>query len=178
MRIFLFFGILFHFACGIFAQKPARQNAYDRNAIFVEILGNSGSLSINYDHLLFLFPQLKIAGRIGLAFLPVNDVISGIPFEISLLVPSGRNHHFELGTGLSYIKGIQNEHIMALLVGEIVKTSESLYIPFRLGYRYQREKGGFFLKAGVVPVVSIYEFEKHFSGKSHLWFGLGLGYSF
>ena len=57
-------------------------------------------------------------------------------------------------------------------------TSESLYVPVRVGYRYQREKGGVFIKAGIVPLIGIYDFEKYYHNKSYVWLGFGVGYTF
>ncbi len=162
----------------VLAQKSGNFHVYDKNTIFVEILGNSGSLSLNYDRLFFQSQQLKIAGRIGYAYLPIKFAISGVPLEISVLLSASGNHHVELGTGLSYIKGLDSENSISDFIGEKEYISESLYVPFRVGYRYQRKNGGIFLKAGIVPMVSIYEFNTYFHKKSHVWFGLGLGYSF
>ena len=160
------------------AQKPGNFHLYDKNTFYVEILGNTGSLSLNYDRLLYQSPQIKIAGRIGYAYLPVKFPIQGIPFEISVLASGMGNHHFELGTGVSYIKGLEHHYIIRDFAENKEYISESLFIPFRIGYRYQRQDGGLFVKAGLVPLVSIYDFEKYYTKKSYVWLGLGLGYSF
>jgi hypothetical protein len=104
--------------------------------------------------------------------------MQSIPVELSILFSGHGNHHVEIGSGLSYIKGLETKDIIMGSAGTRKYISESLYASFRLGYRYQRQKGKLFLKAGIVPMISIYEFEKEFSGKSHVWLGCAIGYSF
>ncbi len=160
------------------AQKKDNPRLFRKNTLFVEILGNGATFTLNYDRLLIHSKGYKVAGRIGYSILPQILEIASIPMEMSLLISNDSNHHLEIGSGLSYIKGLETEYVIDDFVGSREYVSESLYIPFRIGYRYQRQKGRLFLKAGIVPMISVYEFEKEFQRKSHVWLGGAIGYSF
>lgn len=156
--------------------KDPRQ--FRKNTLFIEILGNGATFTLNYDRLLVQNKGFKVAGRIGYSVLPKLLEITSIPIEISLLISDQGNHHLEIGSGLSYIKGLKTENVIVDFTGSSKYISESLYIPFRIGYRYQRQRGRLFLKAGVVPMVSINEFENKFKRGYYIWLGGAVGYSF
>jgi len=178
MKRIVFAVILIFLACSIHAQKKNKPQLYRKNTLFIEILGNSATFTLNYDRLLIQSKGYKIAGRIGYSVLPGVLEITSIPFEISILVSDRGNHHLEIGSGLSYIKGLEKGDIIYDFTGSRHFDSESLYLPFRIGYRYQRLRGRLFFKAGIVPMVGIYEFEKEFNRKSYVWLGGAIGYSF
>ena len=152
---------------------------FRKNTFFIEIMGNAGTYSVNYDRLLYQSKGYKLAGRTGFSFFPKKNYnMQSIPFELSILFSGQGNHHVEIGSGLSYIKGLETKDVIMGFTGSRKFVSESLCVSFRFGYRYQRQKGRLFLKAGIVPVIGIYEFEKEFSAKSHVWLGCAIGYSF
>jgi hypothetical protein len=163
----------------LFAQHRSNPQSFRKNTVFIEILGNAGTYSLNYDRLLYQSKGYKLAGRLGFSFFPKKTYnIQSMPFELSVMFFASGNHHIEIGSGLSYIKGLETKDVITDFTGSRKYVSESLYLPFRLGYRYQRQRGRLFLKAGVIPMIGIYEFEKEFSNKSHVWLGGAIGYSF
>lgn len=171
--------ILFLIPGLLFAQHRRNPQSFRKNTVFIEILGNAGTYSLNYDRLLYQSKGYKLAGRLGFSFFPKNTYnMQSFPLEVSVLFSAYGNHHIEIGSGLSYIKGLEAKDVIVDYTGSRKYVSESLYIPFRVGYRYQRQRGRLFLKAGVIPMIGIYEFEKEFSKKSHIWLGGAVGYSF
>lgn len=178
MKKIVFILILFLPVYCIHAQRKKDPRLFRKNTMFIEILGNGATFTLNYDRLLIQAKGFKIAGRIGYSIPPKIHHITSIPLEISLLISDHGSHHFEIGTGLSYIRGLEKKDIIYDFVGARKFVSESLYAPFRIGYRYQRQRGRLFLKAGVIPMFSIHEFENEFDRDSYVWLGGAIGYSF
>lgn len=71
----------------------------------------------------------------------------------------GRKHFFELGIGAAFPFG----------------DGETL-IPCRLGYRFQKENGGLFIKAAYTPIYFLGG--EYFGRLFKPWGGLSLGYTF
>ncbi len=178
MKKIVFALILFFLAFSVCAQRKKDPRLFRKNTIFIEILGNGATFTLNYDRLFLQKDGFKIAGRIGYSILPGILDIKSVPLEMSLLISDQGNHHFEIGTGLSYIKGLKTENVITDYSGSGKYVSESLYLPFRIGYRYQRQRGRLFLKAGIIPMISIHEFENKFKRDSYFWLGGAAGYSF
>ncbi len=163
----------------LFAQHRRNPQSFRKNTVYIEILGNAGTYSLNYDRLLYQSKGYKLACRLGFSFFPKKTYnIQSFPLELSVLFSAYGSHYIEIGSGLSYIKGLETKDVITDVTGSRKYVSESLYVPFRLGYRFQQQRGRLFLKAGVIPMVGIYEFEKEFSEKSHVWLGGAIGYSF
>lgn len=154
-----------------------------KNSIYGEVLGNAAGLSLNYDRVLLKKEKITLSVAIGAGIVPsnlingalnngwsrANYIVYGIPISSNLYF--GRNnHHLETGLGLTYQQGMYG-------VGE--KYSKTIFGVVRLGYRYQRKKGGFFCKIGVTPFIPIKEFGTISVPYVVLpWGGLGLGYTF
>ena len=145
------------------AQSPAPPAA--PNAVYVELLGNGGIYSLNYDRLL----TSKVAARVGFMGLAAADEtgsagVVAAPVMVSYLFGEG-NSHFETGVGVMLaaggvvnVEGFENESFSGA-VGTAT-----------LGYRYQRHGGGFVFRAGLTPLFDT-------SGIAP-WFGLSFGYGF
>lgn len=113
-----------------------------RNIIFLEILGTGEVYSLNYANLIKSNQSL----RIGLSWLPGSWEISGqndrsfifIPVEYNYL--SGkRNHKLELSAGIKTRWTVYSD----------LPNSLNFTTVTGAGYRYQRKKGGLFLRAGI-----------------------------
>jgi len=84
----------------------------------------------------------------------------------------GKKHHLEVGIGASYLMDIIYPSYTGMW-----------YIPFRIGYRYQRENGGFFFKIAYMPG---FWFDRHYEEDRIIpikdftpyWGGVAFGYTF
>ncbi len=166
-RIFILFII------SLVAKSSGAQIA--KNTVYLEFLGNGGLYSINFDRILVDAEKFKISSSIGYGSYP-NENIEGIPFEVNFLF--GHKHYFELGTGISYIKGltqVEPDHSYGVI-------SSTIYNTYRIGYRYQKDVKGFFFKVAVIPFVRVYEYEEFFKSDPDKAFflslGAAVGYSF
>lgn len=172
----LFNSILKHFktillsVCfiGIFTQCFSQERAIVKNAFYLELFGNGGFYSINYERCL----QSHTLCRIGFSTFQTTDLfvrtdpgrITTFPLLVSHL--SGHNkHHFELGGGL--------------LLGKWRESSETGLI-FNLtsfiGYRFQPPGQGFLLRIGLAPMVSLNK--TNYPESFFISPGLSLGYHF
>ncbi len=146
-----------------------------KNTAYMELLGNGGLYSINYDRILADAAKYKISSSIGYGLYQRGN-IEGIPFEINVLF--GHKHYFELGTGISYIEGLTQIE-PGCLSGAV---SSTIYNTYRVGYRYQKNKKGVFFKVAVIPFVRLYEYEEVFKTDTDKAFfvsaGAAVGYSF
>jgi hypothetical protein len=99
----------------------------------------------------------------------------GIPVSIGV-VRGKRNHHREIGAGVTYVEGNQGEVAFNWI-------NKSIYFVSFVGYRYQRPAGGFFFKCQITPLVKIKEYSevvvyRSQVGRLGLSAGIGVGYYF
>lgn len=146
-----------------------------KNTVYLELLGNGALYSINYDRILLDAEKFKISSSIGYGSYR-NENFEGIPFEVNFLF--GHKHYFEIGTGISYIKGLtqmEPEYSWGVV-------STTIYNTYRIGYRFQKDKKGLFFKVAVIPFVRLYEYEETFKTDTDnaffVYVGAAVGYSF
>ena len=152
------------------AQETTQSNSGDfaRNSIFVELLGNGGLYTLNYDHKFFD----HVSARIGAEYISltgsdtnVEDRVSIflLPVMINYLVGNG-NSRLELGAGAilgGVDANVDNETVNGIGGGSFTGT---------IGYRLQPRDGGFLFRIGFTPIVSSLGF--------YPWAGLSLGATF
>lgn len=119
-------------AAGICAEEETVAKEPARNAVFVELLGQSVGLGIQYERML----SENFAVRAGVSTLIFGY---GIPVGVSYL--SSGNHKFELGGGVTYLEFTDWIAVHRGLVGSA-----------NIGYRYQREQPGFMFRADYTPL--------------------------
>ena len=155
------------------APKETERTA--NNALYIEGLGPALLYSINYDR---AFSEFAV--RVGLEYFSIgatnadgssaSAAFLAVPVTVSYLGIGSLKHMFEVGAGgaLLYFGGSVNT------LGN--KTSGSAVAGIGtviLGYRYQPPDGGFFLRAGLSPLLSTA------GGVNFLpWPYLGLGATF
>jgi len=139
-----------------------------KNTVFVELFGNGGIYSINYDRMLVKKNKIKISGRIGFSLLPVYNNIFTYPLELSAFY--GKKHNVEIGIGYTPVFNLYNENIFKIY-------DMYSYAGARLGYRFQKENDGFFLKAGFMYVMELYDNYRDYDDFPY-WFGVGFGRTF
>jgi hypothetical protein len=147
-----------------------------RNALYLELLGNGGLYSLNYDRRI----ADRTTVRVGIASWTAVDLIGHTDAETKLLtfpllvnfVGGSGNHHPELGGGL--LLGRRTES--AASGGE--STASGIFnLTGVVGYRYQGR--GVVFRAGITPIYS-------FAGEDAAYpdpgffpsIGMSLGYPF
>ncbi|MDD5570291.1 MAG: hypothetical protein PHD97_03950 [Bacteroidales bacterium] len=166
----------------LFGQNDSVQknkNCYEKNTMFIEFLGNGGFYSLNYDRIINEKKNHKVSIRGGISLSSLTNWISSdenitepmslpgnlfknyfgdesynksliLPIEINYLL--GKKYFFEIGGGLT-----GDIHLIKNIYGS------RLYLFTRiLGFRYQKENGGFFFRAGLVPSFKIFLYKNEF----------------
>lgn len=158
---------VFLLSCLIFAATSTTKliaqegtNSFSaKNAVYLEIGGNGGYYSVNYDRIIYdNGNNFKAAVRAGIEGLPFKRDTKSfwagfLPLELSGMF--GRSRHFlETGVGLTPFLIPKNDW------GKEPAYSgykPGAIIPFRLGYRYQKPEGGLFFRAGYTPFLDFSE---------------------
>jgi len=158
------------------AEAPAADAAPERtanNAAYIELLGAGLFYSLNYDRRISDFGL-----RLGLMYFSVSSGVDsagqsasaswiGIPLSVSYLGLGSQKHCFEIGAGVTIhhfsagvsTLGVDSTGSATTVLGHAI-----------LGYRYQPLNGGFFLRAGLTPIIG--------SGVFLPWPHVGLGATF
>lgn len=182
MRICLF---LLSILCSIslFAQEqdytmPKPPRDYDKepakNAAFIELAGNAGLFSLNYERLYLYRETFRMGARAGLA-----PNFNGVYVEQVYLLENNfiffkNPHHLELGIGAT----------MQRRYNERPGTTDSyfweniFFSVWRCGYRYQKQDEGFFLRAGLTPVFMSRDALGFHPDYFLMWGGASIGMSF
>lgn len=153
----------------VFSQKKeATAGLKGKSTVFVELFGNGFGYSLNYDRVFFHEKKNALTWRVGLAYLPSSRKLTKAG-DLSLLgefnyLRGKRSNFLELGLGITYWKSFE--------------LSQDKYIPLylvtRIGYRYQKENGGFFMRIGVLPIIDL---SRYPGNRLSLFGGLSLGFT-
>jgi len=156
-----------------------------RNSLFVELGGNAGLYSLNYDRLLHRGEWFHTSARAGISGYWWNGGGIALPLEFNALI--GTNRHFlEVGTGFMFSYGYESTIYNKDPSNPEYQYGYNLYPGLhasgRLGYRFQRPEGGFFFRAAYTPYSNIWSAipgakRSLFTGVWH-WFGISVGKSF
>ncbi|MFI5141254.1 MAG: hypothetical protein ACHQII_02760, partial [Bacteroidia bacterium] len=161
-KILGFTFILFSFS--LFSQKSdstVQKNIKAKNAIFIEGFGSSASvLSLNYDRIIYQSKITRITVNVGFALFPISDpsnaahknlfYVYGVPVSGNLLFGK-KKHYLEVGLGVSYSRGLEASFSST---GKSVFSEMLFFVP-RVGYRFQRNQGGFFFRLGFTPLIML-----------------------
>jgi len=151
-----------------------------RNSIYLEIGGNGGLLTLNYERLIPLAaPHKMLALRVGGLFVPSGSRQTGydyefyLPLEVSVLMGK-RAVKLELGLGTT-IFGNGGSYLNNGQQLESYHRLEALSV-LRVGGRWQKPGKNWFVRVGFTPVlqenytVIPYPFSP--------WAGISVGYNF
>lgn len=138
-------------SASVFSQgKDTDGDLKGKETVFIELLGNGGWYSLNYDRVFFHKRRDALTWRAGLTYMPYTNHTQSS--EISLLgecnyLRGKRRHFLELGIGFTYWRVFRvDQHL-----------DQERYINFylfpRIGYRYQKAEGGMFFRVGFLPGV-------------------------
>ena len=166
-----FFIILFF---SFFFNLNAQDLVVKKNTAYFEVGGSGLLYSVNYDRLLVIDEKMRFSLTAGTWYIPHIESISDFNYMIGTAVGVntlfGKQKHFaEFGVNVAYM--IMNDIDNSIY--------QLIYLPFRIGYRYQKDDGGLFLRASFMPIVPILQDADvaiFFPVSPH--FSLGAGYSF
>ncbi len=156
--------------------KPPRDYSKEpaKNAGFVELAGNAGLFSFNYERLYFYKEKFKLGARGGFA-----PLFNGIYIEQVYLVENNfilfkNPHHLEFGIGATMQRRYNEQP------GKIDSYfwENILFGVMRCGYRYQKQDDGFFLRAGFTPAITSNDALGFHANYVQLWGGVSVGMSF
>jgi hypothetical protein len=160
--------LLLFCGCNFCFSQDSNKTPKGQHTIFAEGFGNVGLwYSVGYDYTLKLKEKHKLSFNCGFQYIPYHKkhFTFSLPAQISYLY--GKNHHVELGAGGTYqLYRFNDEH------------DKNWIIPFRIGYRYQRENGGFFFKIAYTPVYTNVSFFNDGWWFMPLFAGIAVGYTF
>ena len=157
---------------GIIPAIRAQENALNiperkLNTVYLEAFGQGLYYSINYDRLLMAKHRFPASVSAGVTVLPISYLsVIATPVSFNGLIGKG-SHHLELGIGLTpmYLreKDVTVGHSVSDAQGNVIETVEYeaysnnffLYLTPRIGYRFQRPRGGFFGKLTFTPPIGL-----------------------
>jgi hypothetical protein len=144
-----------------------------KNALFIELGGNAGMYSLNYDRILINKPGFRTSVRGGFSLMPfTTDAVADLIFVAEHNFLIGKEKHFiETGPGITYVRSYAldtKKHISSQWLGAL-----------RLGYRFQeRLDEGLFFRAGLTPYLVQTNESDQPEGIFQFWFGVGAGANF
>ncbi len=157
-----------------------------KNAIYLEVLGTSGSLtSIGFDQ---VFAQGRISFysiSTGIGYFPApiegGKPIIGVPLSVNYNT-GYTNAHFEFGLGLCYSQGLYQEvytDYSGNFGGSGSQSLDGIFLTNRIGLRLQDPQGGFFFRFAATPYVRMANLSGDYPDTNILLLGsLAFGASF
>jgi hypothetical protein len=154
-------------------QGPLELRRTANNVLFVELAGNAGIYSLNYER----FFTDDIAARIGFGYISLTAYsgsesasasILFVPLMASYMGIGSADHKLELGAGPLFV----HASARASGIGSSAANASGFGIAgtASVGYRYVPHDGGFDFKIAFTPIFG--------AGGFLPWGGLGLGYVF
>ena len=159
----------FLYLCPAEAQEKAFGLA-DRHTIYLEVLGNGGYGSLNYEYIIPLGAKLGINIRGGISTYRLRDF--ELKFNPDLIIPVsagiiyGKRHSAEIGFGQTFssVSKINIEKFRP-------ERKERLSASGIFAYRITFSRPAIVLRLAYTPIWEFYDTLKH-------WAGFSFGYSF
>ncbi|OQB29533.1 MAG: hypothetical protein BWY08_01848 [Bacteroidetes bacterium ADurb.Bin174] len=164
-----------------FAQESTDKQQRGLHTIYVEALGNAfWGYSMGYDYTLKIQEKHKLSFKCGLGYVPEFDKennrfkfgVFELPITPEISYLHGKKHHLELGVGVTF------------RANHVPWRGWDWTAPFRIGYRYQNNNGGLFLKVAATPFIWFMNHQDTEDSEPELWKifmpfgGIALGYTF
>lgn len=168
------FFLIVIFLCSLFQNSFSQESIVKKNAAYVELAGSGLIYSVSYDRLLLVDQKMRFSGTFSTWYIPHFEEFSDFEFiigsSIGLNTLIGKKNHFaELGINVAYWNMKDTEE----------NFYHTIYVPVRLGYRYQRDEGGLFLRLSLMPIISvIQDADTEFLYPVTPHFAIGVGYGF
>ena len=174
------------------SQLISHAQTIKKNSVYVEVFGNGFVYSVNYDRIIPLSDQLKLAPRVGFEYLAQKKTYSPIygqfhiPVELNLLwAKRAQSKNFvETGLGLTLLSTPTVYDFSSVNGAEPTGYPLSFRMAriglFRAGFRHQKPEGGLMYRVGVLARVSKDDFAPYSTQPlfDRIWPSLSLGYSF
>lgn len=145
------------------------------HSVFVDLGGLAPPLSVNYTASFRLGGSWKLMGRTGFTYYLLGKPRSYlIPLEAGLLY--GHEHHAEAAVGYTMIYSTYG-----LGRGTSVLYDPSPVLTLHLGYRWEPERGGFFVRVGIIVPMEVdpsAEPDVSYPTSKSGFFAIGGGYTF
>jgi len=148
-----------------------------RNSIFIELAGNGGIYSLNYDRVIteqfsiragFGYMSMGASASSGGATVSAKATMLAVPVVGNFLL-GNENHKLELGAGITMFRFTGSGS--SSLGGSASATGMVPAGTAVIGYRYVPHDGGFTFRAGFTPLVMK-------DGGFQPWGGMSFGYLF
>ncbi|HMV25837.1 MAG TPA: hypothetical protein PLH27_02995 [bacterium] len=136
--------IVLVFICFFCSTATISAQVKTPNAVYVEVIGNGGFYSVNYERLFCNY----FGFRVGASYLYLGDVGQYASFPIlANFFMGGKHHKFELGVGCTVMNDAP--------VGEFSNWDTKYFRTITLGYRYQSKEN--FFRIGFTPLFTGHE---------------------
>ncbi len=161
------FLLAFLSVLSVLTDARSQDTEPSKNSIFIEVFGNGGLYSINYERNL----NSNLYGRFGFGRWASTD-LSGFESKLTTFpvlityITDHEKHHFEIGGGFLF-GSIKEE----LSESEFIFDFSSF-----LGYRFQKTDKGFLFRIGLTPLISLNE--TNYPDEIMLSGGISFGYHF
>lgn len=145
-----------------------------KNAAFIELGGNAGLYSLNFDRIYYSQEKLKVSARLGFAPHFNGIYIEQIYILENNFIVFSNPHHLELGIGAT----MQRRYNERPGSPDKYFWENILFGAGRVGYRYQRQDDGFFIRVGLTPIFMSNDALGFHPDYFQFWAGLSVGASF
>ncbi len=144
------------------------------NGVYLELLGNGGLYSVNYDRKLTdrVSIRLGVGAWTSESFFGGKTTLRTVPLTVNVLGGRG-NHRLEAAAGV-----LVGSRTRGSVYSSSSETSGFLSLTGTLGYRYQRQRG-FLFRTGFTPFFGLGDEETAYPDKGFLpSIGVSFGFGF
>jgi len=159
-----------------YVLKPPRDYLKDpaKNAGFIELGGNAGLYSLNFDRIYLYKEKLRLSARLGFAPEPQGFYIEQVYVAENNLILFSNPHHLEIGLGAT----MQRRYNERPNEPDNYFWENIWFGILRCGYRYQKQDDGFFFKAGLTPAIMSKDALGSHPEYFRFWAGVSIGMSY
>jgi hypothetical protein len=165
MKKIILQSIIFLSPIASFGQENVTRTETKRNTIYIEAFGQGLYNSFTFDRLYNVDKKIKTSFSAGLTTIPHPELfVVGTPVSYNFLFGQ-KNHHLELGIGITPMYLRQGRIDCSESVTDangVIQTNSFVgyqnnfysYFTPKIGYRFQKNTGGFFFRFTFTPSVA------------------------
>jgi hypothetical protein len=165
MKKIIIQAIVFFIPMTSFGQENVKTSEIYRNSIYFEAFGQGLYNSLSFDRLFNTDKKIKTSISAGLTIIPHPELfVIATPVSYNYLFGQ-KNHHLELGLGITAMYLRQGRIRVSESVTDIngiTQTNEFVghknnvytYFTPKIGYRFQKNSGGLFLRLTLTPSIA------------------------
>lgn len=141
----------------IFLAQSNSETLIPKNSLYLEIGGNAGYYSFNYERIIYRKGVFDFGARVGIAILPhkIGSKTyweSLVPLELIGLLGRSK-HHLEIGLGYTQSYAAVAKPSTTSIGFGFDNYDYGSAMFFRIGYRYQKPEGGLLFRIGLTPYI-------------------------